>query len=163
MSERNFAQLLPLSLLHACCLNNWLIWAIHWETIKPIGQSMCTWSSYKHYNTTKYLISMTPQVTISFVSKGWGVRTSDQYITEHWGYLHHSLPGDVDLAAHGFDMADSVAVVGASLDIPTFFRGCEQLTAGEIETTSKLPTSGFMLKQGLYPRNLLCCQQQEFL
>ena len=31
----------------------------------------CTWSQYKHYNTAKYLISITPQGVISFVSKGW--------------------------------------------------------------------------------------------
>ena len=28
----------------------------------------CTWSRYKHYNTAKYLISITPQGVISFVS-----------------------------------------------------------------------------------------------
>ena len=55
----------------------------------------CTWSSYKHYNTAKYLISVTPQGSVSFISKGWGGRTSDKYITEHSGYLNYLLPGDV--------------------------------------------------------------------
>ena len=32
----------------------------------------CTWSQYKHYNTAKYLISITPQGIISFISNGWG-------------------------------------------------------------------------------------------
>ena len=37
----------------------------------------CTWSQYKHYNTAKYLISITPQGVISFISRGWGGRASD--------------------------------------------------------------------------------------
>ena len=30
-----------------------------------------TWSNYKSHNTSKYLICITPQGTISFISKGW--------------------------------------------------------------------------------------------
>ena len=38
-----------------------------------------TYSQYKHHNTVKYLISITPQETVSFISDGWGGRTSDKY------------------------------------------------------------------------------------
>ncbi|XP_046845616.1 uncharacterized protein LOC124439434 [Xenia sp. Carnegie-2017] len=31
-----------------------------------------TWSSYKHHNTAKFLIGITPQGTVSFISKAWG-------------------------------------------------------------------------------------------
>ena len=31
-----------------------------------------TWSSYKHHNTVKVLIGITPQGMVSFVSKTWG-------------------------------------------------------------------------------------------
>ena len=41
-----------------------------------------TWSTYKHHNTVKYLISITPQGTVSFISKGYGGRASDKYIAE---------------------------------------------------------------------------------
>ena len=30
-----------------------------------------TFSSYKHHNTVKYLIGITPQGSISFISEGW--------------------------------------------------------------------------------------------
>lgn len=31
-----------------------------------------TWSNYKHHNTVKLLIGITPQGVISFLSKAWG-------------------------------------------------------------------------------------------
>ena len=42
------------------------------------------------------------------------------------------------LADRGFDVADSVAIMGASLDLPAFTKGHEQLCAGEIENTRKI-------------------------
>ena len=98
---------------------------------------LCTWSQYKHYNTVKYLISITPQGIISFISNGWGGRVSDKHIVEHSGYLNKLLPGDVILADRGFDVSDSVAMRGATLDIPAFTRGCEQLPPSDVEATTK--------------------------
>ncbi len=96
------------------------------------------WSQYKHYNTAKYLIGITPQGIISFISNGWGGRVSDKHIVENSGYLRHLLPGDVVLADRGFDVANSVALHGATLDIPAFTRGCEQLPPADVEATRKL-------------------------
>ena len=98
----------------------------------------CTWSQYKHYNTAKYLISITPQGVISFISNGWGGRASDKYIVENSGYLNHLSPGDVVLADRGFDVADSLALFGATLHIPAFTRGRDQLLAVDVEATRKL-------------------------
>lgn len=94
---------------------------------------LCTWSQYKHYNTAKYLTSVTPQGVISYISNGWGGRVSDKYIVENSGYLTHLLPGDVVLADRGFDVTDSLALYGATLDIPVFTRGCDQLSAEDVE------------------------------
>jgi hypothetical protein len=94
-----------------------------------------TWSQYKHYNTAKYLIAITPQGVISFISKGWGGRASDKFITEHCGLLTNILPGDVILADRGFNIEESIGSLGASLKIPAFTKGRDQLTAIEVEKT----------------------------
>ena len=98
----------------------------------------CTWSQYKHYNTAKYLISITPQGVTSFISNGWGGRASDKYIVENSGYLKYISPGDFVLADRGFDVADSLALFGATLAIPAFTRGQNQLSAADVETTRRL-------------------------
>ena len=98
----------------------------------------CTWSQYKHYNTVKYLIAVTPQGVVSFISKGWGGRASNQYITEHSGFLRHVLSGDIILADRGFLIEESLGACGASLSIPAFTKGKDQLTASEIEKTRNI-------------------------
>lgn len=107
---------------------------------KPSGllAKACTWSQYKHYNTAKYLISITPQGVISFISRGWGGRASDQYITENSGFLRHVLSGDVILADRGFLVEESLGACGASLHIPAFTKGKDQLSALEIEKTRNI-------------------------
>ena len=56
-----------------------------------------TYSSYKHHNTVKYLIGITPQGTVSFISKGWGGRVSDKHLTENSNLLSSLIPGDTVL------------------------------------------------------------------
>ena len=51
------------------------------------------WSNYRHHSTLKYLIGITPQGTISFVSKCVGGRMSDKQIVEESKLLDYLLPG----------------------------------------------------------------------
>lgn len=54
---------------------------------------------------------------------------SDKYIVEKSGYLRHILPGHVIITDRGFDVADTIALRQATLNIPAFTRGCDQLPA----------------------------------
>lgn len=82
-----------------------------------------TWSSYKHHNTAKVLLGITPQGVVSFVSDCWGRWVSDKNL----------LPGDIVLADREFDITESVGTMQARLHIPAFTKGKSQLTAAEIE------------------------------
>ncbi len=97
-----------------------------------------TWSSYKHHNTVKVLVGITPQGTISYVSDTWGGRVSDKYLTESCGILQNRLPGDVVLADRGFNISESVRMLQARLHIPAFTKGKSQLDAMEVEDTRTL-------------------------
>ncbi|XP_060075795.1 uncharacterized protein LOC132555464 [Ylistrum balloti] len=97
-----------------------------------------TWSNYKHHNTIKFLIGVTPQGVVSFLSPGWGGRTSDKQITENCDLLQHLLPGDLVLADRGFDIAESVGLKCAEVKIPAFTKGKKQLSALEVEQTRKI-------------------------
>ena len=97
-----------------------------------------TWSSYKHHNTAKSLIGITPQGAVSFISKGWLGRTSDKFISEYCAFLKNLLPGDLVLADRGFDIQDSCGLYCARLQIPSHTKGKHQLSPVEIETTRSI-------------------------
>lgn len=94
-----------------------------------------TYSSYKSHNTVKILIGITPQGTISFVSKAWGGRTSDKFLTENCGIMNKLLPGDLVMADRGFTIQELLMSKHAHLAIPAFTRGKDQLDPVDIEKT----------------------------
>jgi hypothetical protein len=55
-------------------------------------------ANYKHNNTIKFLVSVTPTGAISYVSKAFGGRTSDKVITQRSGYLDKLEHGNQVLA-----------------------------------------------------------------
>lgn len=97
-----------------------------------------TFSNYKHHNTLKVLIGITPQGTISFVSEAWGGRTSDKFLTENCGFLKNLIPGDLVLADRGFTVHEQVWFHQAELNIPAFTRGKNQLEPVDVEKTHKI-------------------------
>ena len=79
-----------------------------------------TFSNYKHHNTIKILIGITPQGTVCFVSEALGGRTSDKYLTENCGFLENLLPGDMVMADQGSTICESVGLKQAKLVIRAF-------------------------------------------
>ena len=93
-----------------------------------------TWSNYKHRNTFKVLVGISPNGQVTFVSKLWGGRVSDKYITQHSGLVEQLQPGDNEMADRGFDIAD-ILPSGCTLNIPPFKGTRKQLTADEVQET----------------------------
>ena len=97
-----------------------------------------TWSNYKKHNTCKFLIGITPQGSVSFISKGWGGRVSDVHLTENCGLLSKLLPGDVILADRGFTIEKAAGMYCAEVKVPPFTRGKKQLSKLEVDTARQL-------------------------
>ena len=88
-----------------------------------------TWSSYKHHNTVKVLLGISPQGVVTFVSEPWSATNILQNSVENW------IPGDVVLANQGFDITESVGMMQAKLHIPAFTKGKDQLSTIKIDET----------------------------
>lgn len=86
-----------------------------------------TWSSYKHHNTVKVLLGITPYGSVGFVSECYGGRISDKEITKLSGFYKYINHGDMVMADRGFTIAEELAVIGATLAIPPFIKGRKQL------------------------------------
>lgn len=107
-----------------------------------------TYSNYKSRATVKFLIGITPQGTISYISQGYGGRSSDVYITEDSKHIavvasdenliKNLLPGDVVLADRGFLISEPVALMMAELVTPAFKGSRSQLSQIEIEKSRRV-------------------------
>ena len=86
----------------------------------------------------KFLVGITPCGAISFLSKCWGGRATDTFITMNSGFLRLLEHGDIVLADRGFDIHDDVRIHGAKLEIPSFTRGKKQLSLDEVEYSQRL-------------------------
>ena len=128
-----------------------------------------TFSNYKHHNTIKILIGITPQGTICFVSEAWGGHTSDKYLTENCGFLEHLLPGDMVMADRGFTISKSVGLKQAKLVIPAFTKEKSQLDPVDVERTRGIASvrihvkrvigslrQKFTILEGTLPTDFLC-------
>ena len=94
------------------------------------------WSNYKKH---KFLIGITPQGFVSFISKGWGGRISDVYLTEHSNLLQHLLPGDVVLEDRRFAIEESVAYYVQKLNIPLLHEESHNLASLKLTPQGNCP------------------------
>lgn len=102
-------------------------------------QQALTWSSYKSCNTIKYLISITPDGLISYISEGYGGRTTDTCIFEDCGYLLKLSPGAVVLADRGFkNIAHLLEQRGCTLLRPPSVHSNVVPTKKEVQVTKMI-------------------------
>lgn len=94
-----------------------------------------TWSDYKHHNTWKLLVGVTPNGEATFLSDLW--RVSDKQITRESGVLHLLQVGDNVMVDCGFDIA-AIVPAGVTVNMPPFLAGLDQMTAAETEETMSI-------------------------
>lgn len=93
------------------------------ETPSNLLTAAQCWSNYKHHQTVKVLIGITPQGTISYISDTYGGRISDKRITEISGLLECLKPQDVILADRGFLIEEFLSPIQVTLKMPAFTKG----------------------------------------
>ena len=82
-----------------------------------------SYSTYKHRNTAKCLVGITPHGTFCFVSDMWTGSISDRKIVEASGFLDMIEEGDDVMADRGFLIRDLLTMRRATLNIPPLTRG----------------------------------------
>ncbi len=97
-----------------------------------------TYSNYKHHNTMKCLVGITPSGVICFISRAWGGRISDRQLTVKSGLLNLLENDDVVLADRGFKIYDVLAEKGAKLFIPSSTKNKSQLSAEEVRQSRNM-------------------------
>ena len=76
-------------------------------------------------------------MAVMFVSKLFGGRVTDNFITKNSGFVHHLIPGNEILADRGFTIMD-ILPPGVSLALPAFTRGRKELSEQEVTSTRRL-------------------------
>lgn len=80
-----------------------------------------TFSNYRHYDTVKVLVGLSPNLAVNYVSKAWGGRSSDKYITLQSETLMNGLSsGQTVMADRGFNISSDLKRKGVKLLIPEF-------------------------------------------
>ena len=97
-----------------------------------------TWSNYKHTNTIKHLIGISPAGAVTFISHSWGGWIWDTQLTIESDFLDLLTFGDSILADRGFVTAEEVATKGAALAIPSFTWGKSQMQAKDVDGSRKI-------------------------
>ena len=131
-------------------------------------------STIQTYNTVKFLIGITPQGSIAFISQGWGGRTSDVHLTENSGLLSKLLPGDVILADRGFTIQEAAGLYCAEVKLPPFTKGKKQLSKIEVDAARRLSwvrihvervigmiRQKYMILESTLPISMLACDETE--
>ena len=99
-----------------------------------------TFSNYKHHDTVKFLVGMSPQLYVNYVSKAWAGRASDKHITLNSDCLLEGLPpGSKVMADRGFTVSKELKDVGVEMIMPAFKgRGRAQMSASECRVSEDI-------------------------
>ena len=105
-----------------------------------------TYSNYKKHNTVKLLVGITPCGAISFLSKCWGGRATDKFITMNSGFLR-LLEHGVVLADRGFAYMTMLQYMGQNWKSPPSLEGKNNFHWMRWSILNDFQKSGFTSKE----------------
>jgi len=104
---------------------------------QPVVQQ-ATFSTYKNRNTMKVLVGISPGGLVSYVSEAYGGSTSDRQTVERSNLVNKCDPGDEIMADKGFNVDDLFLPYQIAVNIPTFFRKRNRMTAETVTRDRKI-------------------------
>lgn len=117
-----------------------------------------TWSEYKHHNTVKLLIGVTPNGTVNFVSRMWGGRASDRHITMNEGLIPQIFPGMVIMADKGFTIEDLLPE-DIHLNMPPKIPSSRPMSEAEVFKTQHIASARIVVEMKMeQAKNYRCLQ-----
>ena len=104
----------------------------------------------------KFLLGISQQGVIGYISKGWGEFKSDKFLTENYDFLDNLLPGDIVMTDRGFDIEQSLALYCAKVKIPSFTKGTRQLSSLDVKQSQR------MAVVRIYVETVICIVQNKY-
>ncbi|XP_047124247.1 uncharacterized protein LOC124806968 [Hydra vulgaris] len=122
---------------------------IFFETSSALDVQACMWSDYKHHATVKFLIAITPNGAISWLSPLYGGRASDIFIVRNSGFLDILEPYDQVMADRGFKIRTDLAYKQCTLCIPPSAVKGIQMSKEEVRETSNIANVRIYVEQAI--------------
>ena len=119
------------------------------ETPSDLAVAAQCWSDYKHHHTIKFLVGITPNGAISFLSDVFGGRASDLFIVKNCGFVDYLQPHDQVMVDRGFKIKDLLAFSQCSLAIPPSKRGGLQMSSTDVQDTSRIANVRIYVEQAI--------------
>ena len=101
------------------------------ERPKSLEMQYATWSKYKHRNTIKFLVGISPSGFITFLSDCYGGRKTDKFITQDSGFYGNLERDDTVMADRGFTIQEELLHHYCHLVIPPGKHAKSQMTESE--------------------------------
>lgn len=108
------------------------------ERPKSLALQYATWSEYKHHNTIKFLVGISPSGFITFLSDCYGGRKTDKFITQDSGFYENLERDDEIMADRGFTIQEELLHRYCRLVIPPGKRAKSQMTESECLKTKTI-------------------------
>ena len=101
------------------------------ERPKSLINQACTWLEYKHHNTFKFLVGISPTGYVTFWSDCYGGRASDRYIVQDSGFYDLLEREDMVMVDRGFPIHEELLLRFCSLQVLPGARAKSQMTTDE--------------------------------
>ena len=108
------------------------------ERPKSLINQACTWSEYKHHNTIKFLVGISPTGYITFLSDCYGGRASDRYIVKDSGFYDLLERENMVMADRGFQIHEELLLRFCNFQVPPGARAKSHMTADECKKTKDI-------------------------